>query len=57
MGILLNRLLIVLNNSDLKSTDYHIAFTLLSNFNLINDMTIGELADLCSVSKSTNSKL
>lgn len=57
MGILLNRLLIVLNNSDLKSTDYHIASTLLSNFNLINDMTIGELADLCSVSKSTNSKL
>lgn len=56
MGILLNRLLIVLNDSDLKSTDYHIAFTLLSNFYLISEMTIGEVADLCSVSKSTISK-
>jgi DNA-binding MurR/RpiR family transcriptional regulator len=56
MGILLNRLLIILNDSDLKSTDYHIAFTLLSNFYLINEMTIGEVADLCSVSKSTISK-
>ncbi|MEY8353483.1 MurR/RpiR family transcriptional regulator [Lachnospiraceae bacterium 54-53] len=56
MGILLNRLLIVLNDSDLKSTDYHIAFTLLSNFYLISEMTIKEVADLCSVSKSTISK-
>lgn len=56
MGILLNRLLIILNDSDLNSTDYHIAFTLLSNFYLINEMSIGAVADLCSVSKSTISK-
>lgn len=56
MGILLNRLLIILNDSDPKSTDYHIAFTLLSNFNSICSLSIGEVAHLCSVSKSTISK-
>lgn len=56
MGILLNRLLIILNDSDPKSTDYHIAFTLLSNFYFICEMSIGEVADLCTVSKSTISK-
>ncbi|MGB8452435.1 MAG: MurR/RpiR family transcriptional regulator [Anaerocolumna sp.] len=56
MGILLNRLLIILNDSDLKSTDYHIAFTLLSNFYSICEMSIGEVAHLASVSKSTISK-
>lgn len=56
MGILLNRLLIILNDSDPKSTDYYIAFTLLSNFYSICEMSIGEVAGLCSVSKSTISK-
>lgn len=56
MGILLNRLLIILNDSDLNSTEYHIAFTLLSNFYDICKMSIGEVAELCSVSKSTISK-
>lgn len=56
MGILLNRLLTVLNDSDPKSTDYHIAFTILSNFYSIHEMSIGEVADLCYVSKSTISK-
>lgn len=56
MGILLNRLLIMLNDSDPKSTDYHIAFTLLMNFYSLCSMPIGEVAKLCSVSKSTISK-
>lgn len=56
MGILLNRLLIILNDSDPKSTDYYIAFTLLSHFYSICEMSIGEVSALCSVSKSTISK-
>jgi len=56
MGILLNRLLIMLNDSDPKSTEYHIAFTLLMNFYSLYDMSINEVAELCNVSKSTISK-
>ncbi|WP_315108952.1 MurR/RpiR family transcriptional regulator [Clostridium intestinale] len=56
MGILLNRLLIMLNDSDTKSTEYHIAFTLLMNFYYLSNMSINEVAELCNVSKSTISK-
>lgn len=56
MGSLLNRLLIMLNDSDPKSTDYHITFTLLMNFYLLSTLSIGEVAKLCTVSKSTISK-
>lgn len=56
MGILLNRLMTILNDSDPRSTDYHIAFTLLSNFYSICEMSIAEVASLCCVSKSTISK-
>lgn len=56
MGILLSRLLIMLNDRDPKSTDYYIAFVLLMNFYSLNKMTIGEVAKLCYVSKSTISK-
>lgn len=56
MGILLNRLLIILNDSDSASTDYHIARTLIQNFYELHLLSIGEVAGLCSVSKSTISK-
>lgn len=56
MGSLLNRLLIMLNDSDPKSTDYHITFTLLMNFYSLSTLSIGEVASLCTVSKSTISK-
>jgi DNA-binding MurR/RpiR family transcriptional regulator len=56
MGILLNRLLIMLNDSDLDSIEYHIAYTLLMNFHSIYQLSIQQVADLCSVSKSKISK-
>lgn len=56
MGNLLNRLLIMLNDNDLYSTNYHIAMTLLMNFYILKDLSIGEVAKLCNVSKSTISK-
>lgn len=56
MGSLLNRLLIMLNDSDPQSTDYYIAMTLLLNYGMIETSTIGEIAVLCSVSKSAISK-
>ncbi len=56
MGILLNRLLIMLNDSDPKSTEYHIAFTLLMNFYSLYDISINQVAEQCNVSKSTISK-
>ncbi|AVQ28065.1 MurR/RpiR family transcriptional regulator [Fusobacterium ulcerans] len=56
MGNLLNRLLIMLNDNDLDSTNYHIAMTLLMNFHSLHELSIGEVAKLCSVSKSTISK-
>lgn len=56
MSILLNRLLVILIEEDLYSTNYHIAMVMLENFNQITSMTIGQLAKLCNVSKSTISK-
>lgn len=56
MGILLSRLLIILNDKDPGSTDYFIALTLLMNFSSLSEMTINEVATKCYVSKSTISK-
>lgn len=56
MGMLLSRLLIVVLEEDLGSTNYHIAKTILENFEIISILTIGQVAALCSVSKSTISK-
>lgn len=53
MGSLLNRLLIMLNDSEPDSTNYHIAMVLLTNFYGLADMSIGSVAKLCMVSKST----
>ena len=56
MGILYTRLLIVLNDRDLYSTDYHIALVMLQNMQRLAELSIQELAGLCNVSKSTISK-
>lgn len=56
MGMLYNRLLIVLNEENQDSIYYHIAITTLQHIEEINSLSIGELAELCAVSKSTISK-
>lgn len=56
MGILYTRLLIVLNDRDLHSTDYHIALVMLQNMQRLAELSIQELAGLGNVSKSTISK-
>lgn len=56
MGVLIYRLLIVLNDREPDSTYYHIASTMLANYDGIGRLSIQELADLCGVSKSTISK-
>lgn len=56
MGILLNRILVVLIEEDLDSTNYHIAMIILERFSELDVITIGELSKLCNVSKSTISK-
>ncbi|MDO5405743.1 MAG: MurR/RpiR family transcriptional regulator [Eubacteriales bacterium] len=56
MGSLLNRLLVMLNDSDHGTTNFHIAMTLLSSFYDLCTMSIDDVAKLCMVSKSTISK-
>lgn len=56
MGILYNRLLIILNEESADSTYYHIALVMLNYIDELESLSINELADLCSVSKSTISK-
>ena len=56
MGILYDRLLILLNESSSDSTFYHIALAMLQHMELLHSLAINEVADLCSVSKSTISK-
>lgn len=56
MGILYDRLLILLNESSSDSTFYHIALAMLQNMELLHSLAINEVADLCRVSKSTISK-
>lgn len=56
MGPLIIRLLTLLNNEDTSSTYYHIAETILSNYDSIDKSSISDVAALCNVSKSTISK-
>lgn len=56
MGILYNRLLIVINDNSADSTWYHIAMTMLLHMSELSELGINELAALCCVSKSTISK-
>lgn len=56
MGMLYNRLLIVLNEENPESTYYFIALTMLQHLEELRELSIGQLADLCMVSKSTISK-
>ncbi len=56
MNILFNRLLTILNNEDLQSTNYHIATKFLENIRNLQSMSINEASSICNVSKSTVSK-
>lgn len=56
MGLLIHRLLTLLNTEEPNSTNYHIAMTFLQNYDSISTLSIGSMATLCSVSKSTLSK-
>lgn len=56
MGMLYNRLLIVLNEEDPESTYYYIALTMLWHIEKLSELSINQLAKLCTVSKSTISK-
>lgn len=56
MGMLYNRLLIILNEESYDSTYYHIALIMLNHLEMLPSMSITSLAELCNVSKSTISK-
>lgn len=56
MGMLYNRLLIILNEESSDSTYYHIARLMLKYFEELSSMSIDKLAKICDVSKSTISK-
>ncbi len=56
MGILYNRLLILMNETPSDAMAYHIALTMLQNFDQLSKLGIVELAELCNVSKSSISK-
>jgi DNA-binding MurR/RpiR family transcriptional regulator len=56
MYIIHARLLNVLNDEPLGSIDRHVATVMLEHISELADLSIGELADRCTVSKSTLSK-
>lgn len=56
MGILVNRLLVMLNEQNPETTYYYIAVTILEHITQIGNMNINEIAELCNTSKSTISK-
>lgn len=56
MGILVNRLLVMLNENESGTTFYYIALTLLEHIMELGNMNINEIAELCTTSKSTISK-
>lgn len=56
MGLLIIRLIIFLNGQASETTNHHIALTMLNHYYDIHNLSIGEVAKLCDVSKSTISK-
>ena len=56
MGILYNRLMIVLNDEEPGSVYYCIALAMLERLGTLSGMSIARMAEVCSVSKSTISK-
>ncbi|KRL14483.1 MAG: MurR/RpiR family transcriptional regulator [Schleiferilactobacillus harbinensis] len=56
MGLLIVRLLTLLNTEDSHSTVFHVAETLVEHYDQIADLSIGDMAMLANVSKSTMSK-
>lgn len=56
MGLLIIRLLAIINTEKLDSLNYHIANVLLDHYELVSERSIGEMATLANVSKSTMSK-
>lgn len=56
MGILYNRLMIILNEEVPGSAYYHIALMMLERLGSLSEIPIGRMAELCAVSKSTISK-
>lgn len=56
MGLLIVRLLTLLNTKSLSSTFGHIALVLIQNYSQIYQLSISDMANLANVSKSTMSK-
>lgn len=56
MGLLIIRLITLLNNQPINSTNYHIGLTMLTNYERIQTLSISDFAEMCHVSKSTISK-
>lgn len=56
MGMLYNRLLIILNEEEQDSLYYYIALVMLRHIDELRELSINQLANLCNASKSTISK-
>lgn len=56
MNVLLNRLLSIINNYSPLSTEHHIAIVLLNHLFELGGLSVKEVAELCTVAKSTLSK-
>lgn len=56
MNILYQRLITTINEEEVGTTEYHIAGRMIENASRLYQITIGEMAEICDVSKSTVSK-
>lgn len=56
MGSLANRLLSFVNTAPVHDSNYDIAVAMLKNYAKMKEMSIGEIADLCYVSKASISR-
>ena len=56
MSLLIIRLITFLNAQSPETTTYHIALTMLENYDKLHQLSITDVAKLCNVSKSTISK-
>ena len=56
MGTLYTRLSSITGEMSPESIEHHIARVMLEHIHQLNNISIGAMADLCSVSKSTISK-